>query len=167
MTSEGDQWTRTQVHGNGFCTSVDYSAGLEIQRSRVQFPAGGLGVAFYATGWVSKCLFFRHSNLLHLILTFTYQIPLPEPLLIVKSWGNCKMARTNRQLLTGTASNKGTLLLLTFWPLSCSVDLFHKNHKQYDDCADNNTNYQWDIMYCWVTTLRTCNTLIGNYNIYD
>ena len=114
MMSEGDQWTRTQVHGNGFCTSVDYSAGLEIQRSRVQFPAGGLGVAFYATGWVSKCLFFRHSNLLHLILTFTYQIPLPEPLLIVKSWGNCKMARTNRQLLTGTASNKGTLLCSPF-----------------------------------------------------
>ena len=28
--------------------------------SRVQFPAGGLGVAFFATGpgWVLKCLFF-------------------------------------------------------------------------------------------------------------
>ena len=26
------------------------SVGLEIQRSQVQFPAGGLGVAFFATG---------------------------------------------------------------------------------------------------------------------
>ena len=33
--------------------------------SRVQFPAGDLGVAFFATGpgWVLKCISFRHSNL--------------------------------------------------------------------------------------------------------
>ena len=32
---------------------------------RVQFPAGVLGVAFFATGsgWVLKCVSFQHSNL--------------------------------------------------------------------------------------------------------
>ena len=35
--------------------------------SRVRFPAGGLGVAFFATGpgWVLKCISFWHSNLLY------------------------------------------------------------------------------------------------------
>ena len=33
--------------------------------SRDQFPAGGLGVAFFTTGpgWVLKYISFRHSNL--------------------------------------------------------------------------------------------------------
>ena len=33
--------------------------------SRVQFPAGGFGFAFFATGpgWVLKCVFLWHSNL--------------------------------------------------------------------------------------------------------
>ena len=45
-----------------------------IQRSQVQFPAAGLEVAFFTTcpGWVSKCTYFQHSNLLHLTLTFIY-----------------------------------------------------------------------------------------------
>ena len=72
------QWMKVKVRCSKFECREDVhfktQPGPVAKNARVQFPAGGLGVAFFATGpgWVLKCISSRHSNLLHLTLTFIY-----------------------------------------------------------------------------------------------
>ena len=42
--------------------------------SRVRFPAGGLAVAFFATGpgWVLKCISFQHSKVKSTVKSITF-----------------------------------------------------------------------------------------------
>ena len=62
----------------GIYTLYLHSVAQSVERwsrdpgTRVQFPAGGLGAAFFATGpgWVLKCISPQHSNSLHPTLTF-------------------------------------------------------------------------------------------------
>ena len=53
-------WTLAQAQGNGFCSSVGTECWSRDPGSQVQFPAGGFGVAFFASGtsWIlNVCLF--------------------------------------------------------------------------------------------------------------
>ena len=57
--------TSTQAHAHGFCSSVGRALVYRFRVTGSLFPAGGLGVAFFATdsGWVLKCIRFWDSNL--------------------------------------------------------------------------------------------------------
>ena len=71
-------WVITKVIRTSVCEAqwftqlYVYSSVIEVyvQRSRVQFPAGGLDVTFFTTspGWVSKWISFRNWNLLLTLL---------------------------------------------------------------------------------------------------